>query len=211
MKKIKKNLIQKAVIAPLAIGAIAAVLFFSMLPFVSAFFPLSKQEIAIAGFEQGHQDIGFGGSGLPSSGILKKADILFSESNKSVGAVTVNGVNIPLVYDADGVSLTDALSVSPKGNYIGETGCAYAYGVKSVLSVNMFHTGQDIEVLTEYGSYVFTVVDVKTFSSEYSIYSAGTGTKRGLVLYTNTDNGYGISSSYKAVVMDMKSGPVVEE
>lgn len=209
MKRIKKNLIQKAVIAPLSIGAVAAVLFFSMLPFVAAFFPLSKQEIAIADFEQGHQDIGFESS--PGSGTLKKADILFGESNKSVGAVTVNGVNIPLVYDADGVSLTDALSLSPKGNYIGETGCAYAYGVKSVLSVNMFHSGQDIEVLTEYGSYVFTVVDIKTFSSEYSVYSADTGTKKGLVLYTNADNGYGISSSYKAVVMDMKSGPVVEE
>ncbi len=211
MKKLKKTLIQKAVIAPLVIGALTAVLFFSMLPVLSALFPLSDKEIRIAEFEQGQQDTAFENGSQPTDGELEKADIIYSESNKRMGTVSVNGTDIPLVYDADNVSLKEALSFMPVGDYIGEVGCAYVYGYNSVVDVNSFSEGQDVCIVTDYGSYVFTVADVRTVTAEHMIYSMNTGTKRGLVLYTNEDGGYGVSSSFNAVVMEMKSGPSVTE
>lgn len=211
MEKLKKTLIQKAVIAPLVIGALTAVLFFSILPAVSAVFPLSDKEIRIAEFEQGQQDTAFKESSQLTDGVQKKADIIHSESNKRIGTVSVNGSDIPLVYDADNVSLTGSLSFMPEGDYIGEVGCAYVYGYNSVVDVNSFSQGQDINAVTDYGSYVFNVVDIRTVSAEHMIYSMNTGTKRGLVLYTNTDSGYGVSSSFNAVIMELKSGPLITE
>lgn len=211
MKKIKKTLIQKAVIVPLVIGALAAVLFFSMLPAMDIIFPLSEQEIKIADFQQLQQDTAFEKANLPSDGEIKKSDILFSEANSCIGAVAENGKTHPLIYDANDVNLKESLYLLPNGDYIGETGCAYVYGYKSVLDISLFSAGQDIEVVTDYGSYVFTVLEIRTVSAERSIFSMNTGAKRGLVLYTNSDGGYGVCSSFDAVILEMKSGPLVTE
>lgn len=211
MNKNKKTLIQKAVIAPLVIGAVTAVLFFIMLPVVSGLFPLSKQEIKIADFQQNHTDIALDKSTLQTDGSVKKSNIIYDERNQLIGSVAAGGVDIPLLYDADNVSLTSALSFSSEGDYIGETGCAYVYGYRSLLDINSFFEGQEVEVATQYGRYIFVVSQIKTVSAEYMVYSMNTGVKRGLVLYTNADGGYGISNSFDAVVMELKSGPAVTE
>lgn len=211
MNRIKRTFIQKAVIAPLVIGAVTAVLFFSMLPIVSVLIPVSKQNIVMADFEQGLQEIAIDYSSVKTDGELKKADALLYESNKATGLINVNGKEIPLVYNADNSVLSGAISILPEGNYIGEIGCAYAYGFKSVLDIASFQVGQNVEVKTNYGSYVFSVSNIRTVPSEQSIYSMNTGVKRGLVLYTNTNNGFGVSSSFSAVVLEMKSGPLVNQ
>jgi len=211
MRKIKKTFIQKAVIAPVAIGAVTAVLFFACLPAVFAFFPFAQREITIAEFEQGMQETVFDQSNAPADGVLKKRDILFAEKNKCIGCIVLGGKSIPLAADANQVSLTGALSFSSKGKYIGEVGCAYVYGLHSVLDIGALRTGSDVQDETEYGSYVFTVTEIKKSVSEYDIFSSRTDAGRGLLLYANADNGPGVSCLFDAAVMEMKSGPAVNE
>lgn len=211
MDKRKKTFIHKTVAAPLIIGAVTAVVFFIMLPVVSGLFPLSDEKIELAGFEQPVAEIAIDYSSLPVSGEIKKSDIIFDESNAIAGSVKIGSKEVPLVYDADNASLSNAVSISENGKYIGETGTAYVYGIKSVVDINAFHTGQEVEVKTVYGKYVFTVSEIKTVPFEYKIFSMNTDVKRGLVLYTNAKSGFGVSSSMSAVVMEMKSGPTVTE
>lgn len=211
MSRHKKTLIQKTVAAPLIIGAVTAVMFFIMLPVVSGLFPLSDENLEIADFEQPLQETAIDYSNVKADGVVKKSETAGFESNTLIGSVEIGSSQIPIVYDADNVSLSGAVSVLPDGNYIGETGAAYVYGIKSVIDTNAFHTGQDINVKTIYGIYVFTVTDIRTVPYKPVLFSMNTNVKRGLVLYTNSDSGYGISSSLRAVVMEMKSGPAVEE
>lgn len=211
MSKLKRTLIQKAVIAPAVIGAVTAALFFASLPVAAELFPLDDKEIGIAEFEQGLQETAFVKGNAPAEGKLKKSDILFKEKNKCIGCIELSGKSIPIAADADSVSLLNALSFSSKGNYIGEVGCAYVYGFNSVLNTGVLSVNSDVKVETEYGSFVFTVKEIKKAASEYDVYSSATDVSRGLMLYTNTDNGVGISSSFDAVVMEMKSGPSVYE
>lgn len=211
MNKKKKTLIQKTVAAPLIIGAVTAVLFFIMLPVVSGLFPLSQEKLEIADFEQPLQEIAIDYSTVKADGVVKKSEMAGFESNTLIGSVEIGEAQIPIVYDADNASLSGAVSISPDGNYIGETGCAYVYGYKSVVDMNAFYIGQEITVKTVYGLYTFTVADMKTVSSQYAVYSMNTGVKKGLVLYTNTNNGYGVSSEFNTVVMEMKTGPSVAE
>ena len=221
MSRHKKTLIQKTVAAPLIIGAVTAVLFFIMLPVVSWFFPLSDENLEIADFEQPWQETAIDYSKVKADGVVKKSETAGFERNTLIGSVEIGSAQIPIVYDADNVSLSGAVSVLPDGDYIGETGTAYVYGIKSVVDTNAFHTGQDINVKTIYGIYVniktiygiyvFTVTDIRTVPYKHVLFSMNTNVKRGLVLYTNSDSGYGISSSLRAVVMEMKSGPAVEE
>lgn len=211
MSRHKKTLIQKTVAAPLIIGAVTAVMFFIMLPVVSGLFPLSDENLEIADFEQPLQETAIDYSNVKADGVVKKSETAGFESNTLIGSVEIGSSQIPIVYDADNVSLSGAVSVLPDGNYIGKTGAAYVYGIKSVIDTNAFHTGQDINVKTIYGIYVFTVTDIRTVPYKHVLFSMNTNVKRGLVLYTNSDSGYGISSSLRAVVMEMKSGPAVEE
>lgn len=211
MSKLKKTLIQKTVAAPLVIGAVTAVLFFVMLPVVSGLFPLSDEKLELAGFEQPLQETAADYSTVKTDGVVKKSEMTGFESNTLIGSVEIGSAQIPLVYDADNVSLSDAVSLSPEGKYIGETGTAYAYGIKSVVDTNAFHTGQEVNVKTVYGTYVFTVLEIRTVPFKHMLFSMNTNVKRGLVLYTNSNSSYGISSSLSAVVMEMKSGPTVAE
>lgn len=211
MSRHKKTLIQKTVAAPLIIGAVTAVLFFIMLPVVSGLFPLSDENLEIADFEQPLQETEIDYSNVKADGVVKKSEMAGLESNTLIGSVEIGSLGIPIVYDADNVSLSDAVSVLPDGNYIGETGTAYVYGIKSVIDTNAFHTGQDINVNTFYGTYVFTVSEIRTVPFKHMLFSMNTNTDKGLVIYTNANSGVGISSSLSAVVMEMKSGPTVAE
>lgn len=211
MSRHEKTLIQKTVAAPLIIGAVTAVMFFIMLPVISGLFPLSDEKIEIADFEQPLQEIAIDYSTVKADGVVKKSEMAGFESNALIGSIELGTAQIPLVYDADSINLSGAVSVLPEGNYIGETGVAYVYGIKSVIDANAFHTGQDISVNTFYGTYVFTVADIRTVPYKNMLFSMNTNVKKGLVLYTNSGSGYGISSSLSAVVLEMKSGPTVEE
>lgn len=211
MDKRKKTLFQKTVAVPLIIGAVTAALFFVMMPVVSELFPLSAEKLEIADFEEPLQETAIYYGDEKTDGVVKKSEISGFERNALIGTIEIGGAQLPLVYDADNVSLSGAASVMPGGKYIGETGCAYVYGYKSVIDVDDYRVGQNINVKTAYGTYVFTVSDIKTVSSQSEIYYMNTGVKRGLVLYTNKDNGYGIGSEFDAVVMEMKTGPSVAE
>ena len=78
-------------------------------------------------------------------------------------------------------------------------------------NINNMQAGDKISVNTAYGDYVFSVIGVESKNGESTVLFANPKTKRGLVIYTNADNGAGISSTYRVVTAEMISGPAVAE
>lgn len=212
MGKNEKTLIQKAVILPAAIALLIAVISFAVYPSVKDLFPFGGGTIALSDFEnQKEASIYKQASGV-TGGTVQKSGISGFQSNTEVGKISLKSISVPLIYDADDINMKDSASLLDCSEYIGETGCAYIYGYKSVLgNINNMQAGDKISVNTAYGDYVFSVTDVELKNGESTVLSANPKTERGLVIYTNEDNGAGISSTYCVVTAEMLSGPAVAE
>jgi len=212
MGKNEKTFIQKAVILPLLAALLTAAVAFSVFPAVKNLIPLAEGSAVLSAFENQKAGSEFVHEGRTASGTVKKNEIGDLQPNTEVGIITIGSSSVSLIYAADSINIKDSASLLEHGNYIGETGCAYIYGYKSVLGdINNMKAGDKILVNTLYGEYIFSVTDVALKSGESTVLTADPDTERGLIIYTNTDNGAGISSTYCVVTAEMVSGPAVEE
>lgn len=212
MGKNEKTLIQKAVILPAAVALLIAVISFAVYPSVKDLFSFGSGTIVLSDFENQKAESIYKQESGVTGGTVQKSEIGGFNANTEVGEISIGSTSVPLIYNADDINIKDSASLLDYGDYIGETGCAYIYGYKSVLgNINNMQAGDKISVNTAYGDYVFSVIGVELKNGESTVLFANPKTKRGLVIYTNEDNGAGISSAYRVVTAEMISGPAVAE
>lgn len=204
MKKIKKSFIKKAVIMPVSIAVMVAAVFFAVGSSFQQEF--NSRETVIAGFNAEKP------MGEYNESDKSEAEE-FYEKNCVAGALTFKNSKLTLIYDADASLLgaENTASVLNNGRRIGEVGCTYVYGYKSQLKeLSMLQSGDEITVESVYGDYKFSVISVETVIGENSVLVKNPDASRSLVIYTDRDNGAGISKEYVVVIAEMLGGAASE-
>lgn len=207
MKRTKKTFLHKALLLPFMAGILAACTFFVFVPLMQESSNLKNQNFQVAYFEESYAPVNIE---IGAEKTVKKSNISLSD-NTQIGNISVNGTDLPLVYNASTVSCTGATSLKANGGFPGEKGGAFIYGSNSVLSgIGNLKSGNEIVVNTVFGTTVFTVKDVFKVKSEYNVFALKNRLQRDVVIYTDIDDGVGISDYYDVAVAEIKSGTIVE-
>lgn len=129
--------------------------------------------------------------------------------NDLAGTITIGNIELDLCYDCDDIVLMKRARLE-SGKYPGEIGVSRIYAYKNSLSpLALVNPGDTVEISMPYGEYTFTVKEVKNRISVSDSSLTSAGIKRGIVIYTDTQETYGISGKCTAVFAELTSGPKI--
>lgn len=143
-----------------------------------------------------------------------KGEVLISSiapfsRNDIVGSITLGSIELDLCYDCDDIALMKRARLE-SGKYPGEIGISRIYAYKnSITPLALINPGDTIEISMPYGAYTFTVKEVKNQIPVSDSSLTSSDIKRGIVIYTDTQETYGISGKCTAVFAELTSGPKI--
>lgn len=203
MNHYKKRLIKNGIAAPVIIAMIVTVVFFALLSTAANdnhFF----RRINLSNYEQ--SDIIQAEQIHIESNYIAKSQLDKLESNTVLGTISDGNKSLPLILNANSVNAMGKFNILKDSKIIGETGCTYAYCAKADNELICgFSQGDIVNASLCYGNYTFEVVDVKNCDCN-SIKNIADGISSALVLYTDANEGVGISNSYLVVICKLTDG-----
>lgn len=187
----KKELITKAVVIPIAFGIILLVIFIlAVKPNISSALPVNS------GTEFAYFD------SKPEKG--KTAELSDSSAepsaNDTIGSVNLIGETIGIKYNCDYSNMAGSLSVKEGSVHFGETGCVYLQALSD--SGDIINSEKDIDVESIYGNYRYVLVDRYKADNEFKILNSSAGDGKSLVIYYQISDGKGLSSDYRVLVYE---------
>lgn len=207
MERYKRKYIKNGVIIPAVIAVAMTALFFIVLNIVSGGFPFVKDTVEVASYEKAEilqadkVDI--------SGNIVKRSDAEISQSNTVFGSITIAQKEYPLIYDANEVNAMGKFNMQGNSTVIGDTGSAFLSCYKSdSAQLKALKTGDEINIQTHYGSFVYRV-DYTKYVLPSTLDSVADGVGKALVLYTDGSRGVGMGGNYFCAVCHKASGTEV--
>ena len=207
--RLTKGFIEKGIVFPLITAVAVTAVVFSLTPFAKHYVPFYKDELCLASFCEEKtveaQKIS------PSQAAVSKASLGITEGNTEIGTLNADGQTLNLIYNADYYNTSKGDSLVSE-RLPGETGAAYIYGYKTQMQfLYNIEQGDTFTLSLCYGDYEFKVINADAVTGENNVLSRNPNVEHGIVIYTNCDEGAGISSKYYVVTAEMTSGAAVEE
>lgn len=183
----KKDILQNAVIIPIAAGLVLAVAFFLYLNANSSHMLLLPKDTILAY----HDSIG-------NEGINDDAEKL--EINDAFGEVLIGKQSLTLRYNADYSNLAGSLSMVEGSDLLDSVGCTYFEATNANLS--RIKDNGSLEIKGDLGNYRFRIIDEVIADSEYEVLAISPDMPKSIVVFCQQSNGVGLTSKYKALVLE---------
>lgn len=203
MNHYKKRFIKNGIAAPVLIAMIMTGMLF-------AFLGLAAQDnhffrrINLSNYEQ--SDIIQAEQIDMESNYTARSQLDGLESNTVLGSISDGDKSLPLILNANPVNAMGKFNILQDSRLIGETGCIYAYCTKADSElIRSLSQGDILNASLCYGDYTFKVVSVKNCDCN-SIENIADGISSALVLYTDANDGVGISNDCLAVICELTDG-----
>ena len=136
--------------------------------------------------------------------------LLNIQDNTLLGEIEYQGNSVRVIYNCNDASLIEASTLVDKGNYVGEIGCAKIYGYGANMS-QIMNVGVDeiVHITMPYGNYEYKCVEKSVAKNDWDAARKNIEVSRGLILYCDDADDYGISGEYDIALFEMVSGPKV--
>lgn len=187
----KKELITKAVVIPIAFGIVLFILFIlAVKPNISAVFPVNEGT-AFAFFDSKSENNKM--TELDDNNTKPNV-------NDTIGYVKLIGKTIGIKYNCDYSNRIGSLSMQEGSVHFGETGCVYLNALSD--SGEIINDEKDIDIESIYGNYRYILVDKYTVDNAFKVLNTSSNGGKSLVIYYQLSDGKGLSSDYRVLVYE---------
>lgn len=184
-----KNILNKGILIPLAIGIVLAIAVFCAFLGMNKFFPVNDGAVVMYYDQNGEQKQEEGAS------YINIADL---KDNQKIGYLSFGKTSLDIRYKSNYSNMIDCFSLTD-GSVFGEFGVGYL----EVFKNNIYGLNKsDIVVKSDFGNHKYRYVFSYETNNKNDVFVHQPGVEKGIVIYYQKADGYGFSSKCQCLVYE---------
>ena len=212
MKYSEEKFVKHGIVIPLIIAVLITAMFFAAYNISLKSFVFKDRNFSLSDYTSSQIKNADQQNITPADNKIKKSELTLYGSNTIIGNAVINEQSTPIILNGSDVNSAGRFNITDGSILPGEAGCVYMNcNKKDSAAVKMLTEGDIISVETYYGIFDYEMRETLIADNEIQLKKCADAYGRSIVIFTDSSNGYGISSSYYAVVAELVSNDIVVE